>query len=144
MYSNTFAGDYSDLLYISEIRNSPSSSSAGAIIVRITYGYEAQEQGDPIITLAESTVARFSDFSEPGAYLVDFIPVCRSISCSWYQREYLPTHPVKYVPDWFPGAGFKKEASETKSSLQNLVDIPFQFALREMVLFPEFQMALDN
>jgi hypothetical protein len=51
---------------------------------------------------------------------------------------------VKYVPDWFPGAGFKKEASETKSSLQNLVDIPFQFALREMVLFPEFQMALDN
>lgn len=82
MYSNIFVGTYSDLLYISETRDSASSSSAGSIIVRITYGYEAQEQGDPIITLAESTVARFSDFSEPGAYLVDFIPICRSISCS--------------------------------------------------------------
>jgi hypothetical protein len=57
-------------------------SFAGAIIVRITYGYEPQEQGDQIITLAESTVARFSKFSEPGAYLVDFISLCRSTSRS--------------------------------------------------------------
>ncbi|KAI9453226.1 cytochrome P450 [Russula earlei] len=86
---------------------------AGAIIVRITYGYEAQEQRDPIITLAESTVARFSQFVQPGAYLVDKIPI------------------LKYVPAWFPGAGFKNEASEAKRYLMNLVDIPFQFILHE-------------
>ena len=57
-------------------------SFAGAIIVRITYGYEAQEKEDPIITLAESAMARFSKFSEPGAYLVDFISLCTSTSRS--------------------------------------------------------------
>jgi hypothetical protein len=56
-----------------------SYSFAGAIVVRITYGYEAQEQGDPIITLAESVMARFAKFCKPGAYLVDFISLCRSI-----------------------------------------------------------------
>ncbi|KAI0288266.1 cytochrome P450 [Russula brevipes] len=87
---------------------------AGAVIMRITYGYEPQEQGDPIVTLAESTISRFSQFCEPGAYLVDFIPV------------------LKYVPAWFPGARFKKEASDAKRALKSLVDIPFQFTLHEM------------
>ncbi|KAH9962375.1 cytochrome P450 [Russula dissimulans] len=87
---------------------------AGSTIVRITYGYEAQEQGDPVIDLAESTVARFMKFIQPGAYLVDSISF------------------LKYVPVWFPGAGFKKQASEAKKSLNNSVDIPFQFTLREM------------
>jgi hypothetical protein len=44
-----------------------------------------------------------------------------------------PACPVKYYPSWLPGAGFKKEASETKRSLDKLVDIPFQFTLDEMV-----------
>jgi hypothetical protein len=57
-------------------------STAGAIIVHITYGYEAQEQGDPIIALGGSILADFSRFSKFGAYLVDFIPVCKSTSCS--------------------------------------------------------------
>ncbi|KAI0299715.1 cytochrome P450 [Multifurca ochricompacta] len=86
----------------------------GAVIARITYGYEAQDEGDPIIALAESILRSFSQFSEPGAYLVDFIPA------------------LKYIPAWFPGAGFKKEASAAKTILQELVDIPFQFSMNEM------------
>jgi len=39
---------------------------------------------------------------------------------------------VKYVPAWFPGARFKKEASDAKTALKGLVDIPFQFTLHEM------------
>ena len=59
-----------------------SYSFSGAITVRITYGYEAQEQGDPVIALAESVMAHFAKFCKPGAYLVDFIPLCRSTSHS--------------------------------------------------------------
>jgi hypothetical protein len=44
---------------------------------------------------------------------------------------------VKYVPAWFPRAGFKKEASDAKRALKSLVDIPFQFTLQEMVV-PDF------
>ena len=68
-----------DSLYLRD-KDSASYSFAGAIIVRIIYGYEVQEKGDPIIAVAESTVGDFSDFTEPGAYLVDFIPLCLSIS----------------------------------------------------------------
>ena len=60
-------------------------------MVRITYGYEVQEKRDPIIALAESAIGYFSDFNKPGAYLVDFIPLCRSISHSSYQFQYSST-----------------------------------------------------
>jgi len=87
---------------------------AGAIIARITYGYEAQEQGDPIITLAESALGLFSEFSKPGTYLVDFIPA------------------LKYIPEWFPGADFQREASWAKRVLKDMVDVPFRFTLDQM------------
>ena len=83
MYWIISVGTYPDSLYPWYERPA-SYSFAGAIIVRITYGYEAQENGDPIIALAESAVGYFSDFNKPGAYLVDFIPLCMSISHSPY------------------------------------------------------------
>ena len=33
---------------------------------------------------------------------------------------------VKYVPEWFPGAGFKKFARTTKGKLEGSVNLPFQ------------------
>jgi hypothetical protein len=49
-------------------------SSAGAIIVLIAYGYRAQDEGDSMISLAESAMIKFKQLRNPGAYLVDFIP----------------------------------------------------------------------
>jgi hypothetical protein len=40
---------------------------------------------------------------------------------------------VKYVPAWFPGACFKKEASEAKKALKAFVETPFQFTTDEIV-----------
>ena len=40
---------------------------------------------------------------------------------------------VKYVPEWFPGAGFQKEASEARKIVKDFVNIPFQFTLDQMV-----------
>ena len=79
MCGNTSVGTYLHSLHLWD-KDSASYSFAGPIIVRITYGYEAQENGDSIIALAESSVGSFSGFNEPGAYLVDFIPLCRPIS----------------------------------------------------------------
>lgn len=56
-------------------------SSAGAIIVRIAYGYEAQHKEDPMIGLAESAMRTFTRLRDPGRYLVDFIPLC-TLECS--------------------------------------------------------------
>ncbi|KAI0253131.1 cytochrome P450 [Lactifluus subvellereus] len=88
--------------------------SAGAIIVRIAYGYEAQEKDDPIIALADSAMRNFKRLREPGLYTVDFIPL------------------LKYIPAWFPGAGFKKVASDVRKSLHENAEVPFQFSIQEM------------
>ena len=90
MYRKTSGGTYPDPLYLPD-KDSASYRFTGAIIVRITYGYELQEKEDPMIALAESTVASFASFNKPGAYLVDSIPLCGSISYSYYQFEYSPT-----------------------------------------------------
>ena len=62
----------------------PSSSSAGAIIVLIAYGYQVQNKEDPMLALAESVMVQFKVFKNPGAYLVDFIPLCIP-ECSYFR-----------------------------------------------------------
>lgn len=37
----------------------------------------------------------------------------------------IPLLAVKYVPEWFPGAGFKKFAKKAKADLDRLADLPF-------------------
>ena len=81
MYWNISVGTYLDSLYPRD-KESASYSFAGATIVRITYGYEVQEIRDPLVVLTESTVGYLSNFVKPGAYLVDFIPLCLLISYS--------------------------------------------------------------
>lgn len=63
----------------------------------------------------------------PGAFLVDAFP------SRAYAVRNCPDAPfdvrfpaVKYVPEWFPGAGFKKFAKTAKKHLDKLADLPFQ------------------
>jgi len=57
-------------------------SSAGAIIILIAYGYQAQNKEDSMLALAESAMIKFRLLRNPGAYLVDFIPLCMLIPWS--------------------------------------------------------------
>ncbi|KAH9962377.1 cytochrome P450 [Russula dissimulans] len=90
--------------------------SAGTVIIRIAYGYEAEQKEDPIIALVDSksVMRNFNRLRNPGTHLVDFIPF------------------LKYVPSWFPGAGFKRMTSMAKRLLQENAEVPFQFSIKEM------------
>ncbi|KZP21003.1 cytochrome P450 [Athelia psychrophila] len=90
--------------------------TAGAIILRITYGYELQDNNgrDPLVDHADKTVSQFSASTLPGAWLVDVLPILR------------------HVPEWIPGANFKKLAREWKASLQELADRPYNFTKQQM------------
>lgn len=44
----------------------------------MTYGIETLPEGDPYIELAERAMSTLGEVSVPGAYLVDFFPVCTS------------------------------------------------------------------
>lgn len=40
---------------------------------------------------------------------------------------------LKYLPEWFPGAGFQKEAKEWKKTLTRFVEEPFKAVKQGMV-----------
>ncbi|EKM56447.1 uncharacterized protein PHACADRAFT_92801 [Phanerochaete carnosa HHB-10118-sp] len=90
--------------------------STGASILYLTYGYEVSDDvnEDPLVNIAEEAMQGFAHASDPGAYLVDTVP--------W----------LKYVPDWFPGATFKKDVKVMRRSRERLYDVPYDFVRRDM------------
>ncbi|KAG1731607.1 cytochrome P450 [Suillus paluster] len=88
--------------------------TAGAIILRISYGYEVKEENDPFVFLAERALDQFSRFSITGDFMVDFLPC------------------LAKVPEWFPGAGFKRIARECRETLEEMAAAPYKFAKDQM------------
>jgi hypothetical protein len=73
----------------------------------------------------ETTTAAFSSSVTPGAFFVDFIPWCTSL---WYvHQKLIKDIPVKYVPTWFPGAGFRRLAARWRKDLFAVADIAHNF-----------------
>ncbi|KAK0465859.1 cytochrome P450 [Desarmillaria tabescens] len=80
-----------------------------ANIMQISYGYEIQEENDPFVKLADQATHHFALSTTPGAFLVNVIPILR------------------HIPDWFPGAEFKRTAKEWRSTLCKVVERPHDF-----------------
>ncbi|ESK82445.1 cytochrome p450 [Moniliophthora roreri MCA 2997] len=89
--------------YREHIRN-----MVGSIIISITYGIDTKPQSDPHLENAEKALDAFLEAVNPGQFTVNAIP--------W----------LKYLPDWFPGAAFKRQAKEWKSLYQKMANVPFK------------------
>jgi len=87
--------------------------TAGAIILRISHGYEVKENNDPFIDLADRAMDQFSRSTAP-TFVVNIVPFLTN------------------VPEWFPGAGFKRLAREWAKTRQDMVSIPFKFVKDQM------------
>ncbi|KAK7986992.1 cytochrome P450 [Apiospora saccharicola] len=82
-------------------------TEAGAIILKVAYGYEIEaHKEDPLVTLADHAMDQFSKAMIPGAWLVDMVPMLR------------------HFPEWLPGMSFKQTAREWKATLIDLVERP--------------------
>ncbi|KAG2051336.1 cytochrome P450 [Suillus hirtellus] len=88
--------------------------TAGAVILRISHGYEVKENDDPFVDLAERVLDQWSRATAPGAFLADVVPFL-----------------IK-VPEWFPGAGFKRLARKWHDNLEELVCAPYNFVVDQM------------
>ncbi|KIY45954.1 cytochrome P450 [Fistulina hepatica ATCC 64428] len=88
--------------------------TAGAVILRISHGYEVKEQNDPFVELADKAVEQFALSTAPGSFLVNLIP--------WLSE----------VPEWVPGAGFKVTARSWKATLYEMVDRPYNFVIQQL------------
>ena len=63
------------------------------MVVKILYGYDAASEDDKYIALIDKTLQAEEAFVS-GTFMVEFLP--------W----------LRYVPRWFPGAGFQKTFAE--------------------------------
>ncbi|TBU24926.1 cytochrome P450, partial [Dichomitus squalens] len=87
---------------------------AGSLILGVTYGIDVQPSNDPYIATAETALHAISMAGNAGAYLVDYIPI------------------LKYVPSWFPGAAFKRQAAEWKKATDAMLERPFKAVTQAM------------
>ncbi|KDQ62322.1 hypothetical protein JAAARDRAFT_30217 [Jaapia argillacea MUCL 33604] len=76
-------------------------------IIAITYGINVTDKNDKLVTVSEAAVESVNLAVVPGAFLVDFVPI------------------LKYIPAWFPGAGFKRKAEEWRLLKDRFINEPF-------------------
>ncbi|KAF9462161.1 cytochrome P450 [Collybia nuda] len=80
---------------------------AASAILRVVYGYDVKSSHDHYVALAHEAIVGLSQTINVGSYLVDFLPSLR------------------YIPSWFPGAAFKRQAKEWAIPAARLKDSPF-------------------
>ncbi|KAI0784390.1 cytochrome P450 [Abortiporus biennis] len=66
---------------------------AGRTIIRVAYGFDVLPYDDPYIRIGENVMEGVSAATNAGSYLVDIFPA------------------LKYIPAWFPGANFRRQAA---------------------------------
>ncbi|KAF8124374.1 cytochrome P450 [Boletus edulis] len=85
-----------------------------SVVLRLSHGYITREGDDPLVDLAEVANSQLSKATVYGGNFVDFLPV------------------LKYIPSWFPGAGFKKRAKENTAVLHDLLEIPHNHVMSQL------------
>ncbi|TDL27032.1 cytochrome P450 [Rickenella mellea] len=85
---------------------------ASRTMLNVAYGHQVVDDDDPYAAVVERTNMLVSNSGNPGATLVDFIPILR------------------FFPAWFPGARYMRHASEIKILNRRMVDETFELAKR--------------
>lgn len=107
--------------------------------MRTAYGIDIQRNNDPHITTAEHATQAIAASSNAGSYLVDTLPICKHTI--FFIRKNIEqiidcSRVVKYVPAWFPGAGFQKEARGWSQSVDKMREEPWKETKKRMVMLP--------
>ena len=74
----------------------------------------------------------------PGKWFVDAIPI-RACLCTQIVTHKCLTYPsiVRYIPDWFPGMGFKVHAKEVREKFKVSVEGPLEYVKNAMKVRPQ-------
>ena len=91
--------------------------------MKIGYGIAVD---DPYISIAKGVLNGVAEVAIPGSFLVDLFPI------------------LKYVPSWFPGAGFQKKAARWRENIHIMADKPFRHVQEQFLQVFFFELSLDN
>ena len=99
--------------------------------MKSVYGYETLEDNDPFVAMVQKMLANGEIATRPG-YLVDLMP--------WSESRRLYVAPyvaecvlVRYIPSWFPLAGFQRIASKSRADYKEILLSPFDYAVDRAV-----------
>ena len=84
----------------------------------MTYSISVRPYNDPYVAIAEEAIAAVVELLIAGAFLVDIIPI------------------LKYVPEWFPGAKFKRKAATMRTQAEKMRNATFAATKKLMVIIP--------
>ncbi|KAJ3570794.1 hypothetical protein NP233_g4169 [Leucocoprinus birnbaumii] len=96
--------------FLAHIRN-----GVGGSIISLAYGLSIKKTNDPWITIAEQGMHCLTTAAVPGKHAVDVIPL------------------LKYLPEWFPGASFQRDAKEGKRIFARFLEEPFEAVKSGMI-----------
>ncbi|TFK75088.1 cytochrome P450 [Pluteus cervinus] len=85
-----------------------------AIAMDVFYGYDLVDNDDPLLIQTLKVVDQATDALLPGVFLVNTFPFLR------------------YLPRWFPGAGFHDRAADTRRITVHIRDTPFDRAVKNL------------
>ncbi|KIK35267.1 hypothetical protein CY34DRAFT_812300 [Suillus luteus UH-Slu-Lm8-n1] len=88
--------------------------NAATVILYLAYGWKVTENNDYFISILRESLEISAMLSQPGRWLVEAIPSLR------------------FLPSWFPGAGFKRVAFDLGQKLSRLDTIPFNWAKQQI------------
>ena len=90
-------------------------SAVGGMAILLAYGLDIKETDDPHVKRAETAMESILATTVSGTYLVDILPI------------------VRYVPSWFPGAAFQKQAKAGRKIQEDFRHLPYEQTIRNIV-----------
>ncbi|KAG1742796.1 cytochrome P450 [Suillus paluster] len=88
--------------------------NAAAVVLNLAYGWKVTKNDDYLIGILQEKIAMSAILSRPGRWLVEVIPSLR------------------FVPSWFPGAGFKRVAFDLGQKRSRIDTIPFDWTKQQI------------
>ncbi|OAX32518.1 cytochrome P450 [Rhizopogon vinicolor AM-OR11-026] len=87
---------------------------SGGVILKVAYGWTVNDIDDYFVDLMEQSFALSVEIMKPGRWLVDVFPILR------------------FIPSWFPGAGFKRDAVVWREQMSELDRKPHAWAKEQI------------
>lgn len=115
------------------------------MIVKVAYGYQVGENDDYIVRIIEEAFEGINALRSPGEFLVELFPFRMRLfiyhSGDSHVDVCLCLHLVRFVPSWFPLAGFKRRAKAEKKRIGRLETVPFEWAMNNIVSIRVYRLA---
>ncbi|KAG6901767.1 hypothetical protein C0995_008109 [Termitomyces sp. Mi166 len=104
--------------YLSQLIVTPddfmSSVTASVIMATVYDNNMSQSEIERFTDISEAAMVKLSDAFFPGTFVVDALPF------------------LKYLPAWFPGAGFKKYAADSRALTDEMQNGPFKYVKEQL------------